>query len=97
MRNRIIGPFFFHQASITADVYLDLLTKYVTPQLIDFQPTITFQQDGAPPHWGLHVREFLNETFPDRWIGGIGAEFVILPGMRKLYDVKIKTLPFDCL
>ena len=28
---------------------------------------------------------------------GIGAEFVILPGMRKLYDVKIKTLPFDCL
>ena len=27
----------------------------------------------------------------------IGAEFVILPGMRKLYDVKIKTLPFDCL
>ena len=31
-------------------------------------------------------------TFPN-----IGAEFVILPGMRKLYDVKIKTLPFDCL
>ena len=27
----------------------------------------------------------------------IGAEFVILPGMRKLYDVKIKTLPFDYL
>ena len=26
-----------------------------------------------------------------------GAEFVILLGMRKLYDVKIKTLPFDYL
>ena len=25
----------------------------------------------------------------------IGAEFVILPGMRKVYDVKIETLPFD--
>ena len=48
--NRIIGPFFFHEASITADVYLDLLTEYVAPQLIEFQPTIIFQQDGAPPH-----------------------------------------------
>ena len=27
-----------------------------------------FQQDGAPPHWGLIVRDFLNETFPNRWI-----------------------------
>ena len=25
----------------------------------------------------------------------IGAEFVILPGMCKVYDVKIETLPFD--
>ena len=65
MCNRIIGPFFFNEASITADVYLDLLTKYVAPQLIDFQPTIIFQQDGAPSHWGLYAREFLNETFPD--------------------------------
>ena len=72
MCNRIIGPFFFHEASITADVYLDLLTKYVAPQLIGFQPTIIFQQDGALPHWGLHVREFLNETFPNRWIGRDG-------------------------
>ena len=50
MCNRIIGPFFFHEASITVDVYLDLLTEYVAPQLIEFQPTIIFQQDGAPPH-----------------------------------------------
>ena len=63
---------FFNETSITADVYLDLLTEYVAPQLIDFQPTIIFLQDGAPPHWGLHAREFLNETFPDRWIGRDG-------------------------
>ena len=44
----------------------------MAPQLIDFQPTIIFQQDGAPPHWGLHVRQFLNQTFPDRWIGRDG-------------------------
>ena len=73
MCNQIIGSFFFNGASITADVYLDLLIKYMAPQLIDFQPTIIFQQNGAPPQWGLHVREFLNETFPDRWIGKDGA------------------------
>ena len=34
--------------------------------------TLTFQQDGAPPHWGLEVRHFLNEQFPNRWIGRDG-------------------------
>ena len=29
MCNRIIGPFLFKEASITADVYLELLTEYV--------------------------------------------------------------------
>ncbi|PNF44136.1 hypothetical protein B7P43_G03180 [Cryptotermes secundus] len=66
MCNRIIGPFFFDEPSVTANVCLDLLTEYVAPQLLvhDLQPTIIFQQDGAPPHWGLHVRGILNERFP---------------------------------
>ncbi|CAF3178865.1 unnamed protein product [Rotaria sp. Silwood2] len=25
--------------------------------------------DGAPPHYAQPVRQFLHETFPDRWIG----------------------------
>ena len=72
MCNRVIGPFFFHEATNNADVYFDLLTEYVAPQLIDVQPAIIFQQDGVPPHWGLHVCQLLNETFPDRWIGRNG-------------------------
>jgi len=38
----------------------------------EFQPWIIFQQDGAPPHWGSHVRRFLAATFPNRWIGKDG-------------------------
>ena len=72
MCNRVIGPFFFHERTITADVYLNLLTEYVVPQLIDSQPTIIFQLDGAPLHWGLRIRQFLNETFSDQWIGRDG-------------------------
>ena len=41
-------------------------------QLAEYQPNVVFQQDGAPPHWGKQVREFLNATFPNRWIGRDG-------------------------
>ena len=36
-----------------------MLELYVAPQLEEFQPWIVFQEDGAPPHWGSHVRRFL--------------------------------------
>ncbi|PSN30867.1 hypothetical protein C0J52_26252 [Blattella germanica] len=31
-----------------------------------------WQQDGAPPHWSRHVRQYLNEILPNRWIGRQG-------------------------
>ncbi|GBO12322.1 hypothetical protein AVEN_164676-1 [Araneus ventricosus] len=30
---------------------------------------VIFQQGGAPPHYDNIVREFLDTTFPQRWIG----------------------------
>ena len=72
MHNQIIGPFIFAESTITANIYLNMLKHYVVPQLEEFQPRVVFQQDGAPPHWGLIVRDFLNETFPNRWIGRNG-------------------------
>jgi hypothetical protein len=45
---------------------------YVTSQSEEFQPWIIFQQDGAPLHWGSHVRRFFYATFPNRWIGRDG-------------------------
>ena len=72
MHDKIIGPFFFAEKSITAQIYLDLLTEYVSPQLEQYQPLVIFQQHGASPHWGLAVRQFLIDTFPDIWIGRDG-------------------------
>ena len=69
MHDKIIGPFFLAEKSITAQIYLNLLTEYVSPQLEQYQLQVVFQLDGAPPHWGLQVRQFLNDTFPERWIG----------------------------
>ena len=33
MHDKIMGPFFFAEKSITAQIYLDVLTEYVLPQL----------------------------------------------------------------
>ena len=69
MHDKIIGSFFFAEKSITAQIYLEVWTEYVSPQLEQYQPQDIFQQDGAVPRWGLEVCQFLNETFLDRWIG----------------------------
>ena len=55
MHDKIIGPFFFAEKSITAQIYLDVLTEYVSPQLKQYQPQVIFQQDGAPRHWSLEI------------------------------------------
>ncbi|GBM96102.1 hypothetical protein AVEN_29504-1 [Araneus ventricosus] len=39
-----------------------------TLDIPQFPEVVIFQQDGAPPHYGNIVREFLDTTFPQRWI-----------------------------
>jgi hypothetical protein len=56
MHDRIIGPFFFPEKTISSDTHLNLLREFVVPQLERLQPTIIFQQDDAPPYWGQAVR-----------------------------------------
>lgn len=48
----VIGPFFFVEKTINANVYLDMLQNYAIPQI---PQGYVFQQDGAPPHRNLLV------------------------------------------
>jgi hypothetical protein len=43
----------------------------MSPQLRDrdLLDDVWFQQDGAPAHFALSVRNILNKHFPGRWIG----------------------------
>jgi len=47
-------------------VYLDLLERYVFPQIETFEQEIVsrviFMQDGAPPHISCFVTDVLNEN-----------------------------------
>jgi hypothetical protein len=64
--------FFFAELTVTTETYLDMLQQFVVPQVEDLQPTVIFQQDGAPPHWGRIVRDCLDATFPNHWLGRDG-------------------------
>ena len=39
------------------------------PQLEHDSADFVYQLDGAPCHYQRNVRNFLNETLPNRWIG----------------------------
>lgn len=66
----LIGPYFFDGA-VNQIAYLTMLRDWFIPHLQDrgLLGRIWFQQDGAPAHYAIAVREYLNEVFPDKWIG----------------------------
>ena len=80
--DHIIGPFFI-DGNLNGDNYLALLQNNVVPALTNLYPDpanpqvlaniIWFQQDGAPPHYQINVRQYLNQIFPNRWIGRRGS------------------------
>ena len=71
----IIGPYFFN-GNVTGDSYLQLLQTFLVDYLenvpIRRRLEMFFQQDGAPPHFANQVREYLNNTFTNKWIGRRG-------------------------
>lgn len=57
--------------NVTSQSYLAMLNSFFWPELTErgFQDDAIFMQDGAPPHFGLIVRQWLNDRFPERWMG----------------------------
>jgi hypothetical protein len=63
----IVGPYFF-DGTVTGESYLEMLREVVLPKLENIplydNTEFIWQQDGAPPHYSLRIREFLNNSFP---------------------------------
>lgn len=80
--NHIVGPFFI-DGNLDGDMYLRLLQESINPELTNIiandnnlqyvEDEVIFQQDGAPPHYAMAVRNYLNEVYPGRWIGRRGT------------------------
>lgn len=66
----IIGPIFF-DTNVNGENYLNLLQSHFWPAFSNLPnaENFFFMQDGAPPHWSIAIRHWLNEKFPNRWIG----------------------------
>lgn len=75
--NQVIGPHYLPE-NLNGDNYLEFLQNDL-PLLLEEQYDhfnedirIVFQNDGCPAHWKLIVREYLNNVFPNSWIGRDG-------------------------
>lgn len=67
-----IGPYFFENGNVTGASYRSMLRYFFFPKLRDYPADYIFQQDGAPPHFALPVRQYLDRKVPNRWIGRAG-------------------------
>ena len=70
----IISPYFFRDdarrtTTVTGENYLEMLQELRKNASVE---NCYFQQDGAPVHYARKVRDYLNQFFPDRWIGRRG-------------------------
>jgi hypothetical protein len=70
--NRLIGPFVLHN-NLTGNAYEAFLRNELTGLLehvpLMVRSQIYFQHDGALPHYTRHVREYLDESCPNCWLG----------------------------
>ena len=74
LKNHVHGPFFF-EGNVTGDVYLQMLQNWLIDELIaNEHEDFIYQLDGAPPHWKLTVRAYLNDNLSRRWIERAGGE-----------------------
>jgi hypothetical protein len=88
--NRLLGSYVLHQL-LTGDVYHDFL-RNVLPEIlqdVDLQIRIhiRFMHDGAPQRFLLAVWEFLNNVFPEQWLGwdGTTAWSVRSPDLYRIF------------
>jgi hypothetical protein len=70
-KNQIIGPFFFDDDTVNGQNYLSMLQEFFIPEIRKLHSirSIIFQQDGAPAHFAIDVRQYMDYHFPDRWVG----------------------------
>ena len=71
-RRGVKGPYFFPEDTVTSQDILDMLELFIIPDLRAsnlLNDNTWFLMDGAPVHFSNNVLEYIDDTFPGRWIG----------------------------
>lgn len=70
--NNLLG-YHILPGNLTGDMYRQFLSNRFYEFLEDIplirRGSLWYMHDGAPPHFNLQCRQWLNEHFPNRWIG----------------------------
>lgn len=73
--NYLVGPYII-DGTLNGQKYLEFLQEHLNPLLeevpLDTRNNMWLMHDGAPPHFSRNVRNYLNNTFRDKWIGRSG-------------------------
>ncbi|KFM71471.1 hypothetical protein X975_17910, partial [Stegodyphus mimosarum] len=69
MHDRVIGPFFFTEKTVSSVVYLRHVGKFRISTTRRDSSTCVFATKWCTPHWNTIVRSSLNDHFTGRWIG----------------------------
>ncbi|KAL4130658.1 hypothetical protein QTP88_008071 [Uroleucon formosanum] len=76
LEDSIIGPYFY-DGTLNGRRYLDFLSNHLPPMLenvpLNIRENLFFQQDGAPAHNAIIVRQYLNDQFGNNWMGTNGS------------------------
>ena len=74
-KNQLVGAAFFEDDTVNRNNYLSMLQNFFIWEVRKLHKlwSIRFQQDGAPAHFSTDVRQYLDNRFPNRWIGRGGA------------------------
>ena len=72
---------YFFEDNVDGPAYLQMLRDFFWPiiQAKGLGEDIIFMQDVAPPHWNKEVRSWLDETWPERWMGHSSTNLPWLP------------------
>lgn len=110
--NKLIGPIEIPHR-LDAQAYLEFLNNLINLEFfenisLEQLRTMWIQHDGAPAHYSIRVREYLNEEYPQRWIGRgsptlawparspdlTPLDFYVWGALKcKVYEEKINTRP----
>ena len=64
---KVYGPFFFVEETVTGMTYLNMLHLWLMSQLQNILMFL-FRQERIPAHFHYEVRQYVNSVLPGRWI-----------------------------
>lgn len=74
MKNKIVDPIFI-EGNLNSERYLELLQNEVADKVVEIvgEDQVWYHHDGCPAHNISAVEDYLNFTFPNKWIERDGA------------------------